>query len=238
MPIRMSMDLKTIYDTLMKLFGEQQWWPVDQVYHKKQGSDPRFEIILGAILTQNTAWTNVEKALTNLKKENALSMRKILTMDSEELKTLIRPSGFFNQKAQRIKQITKYLDNKYSGDLDTFFHQEPLRIRAELLSLPGIGPETADSILLYAGNHPIFVVDAYTKRVSKRIPLPIKEDTYDAYQHFFDTELRKIIPTDALVSIYKEYHALLVELAKQYCTKNTPACSRCPLQGYCVSVLG
>ncbi|MFH1100972.1 MAG: endonuclease [Methanobacteriota archaeon] len=233
----MSADLKKIYDELLTHFGHQHWWPVDVSYHEKQGSDPRFEIILGAILTQNTAWTNVEKALANLKKHHAISLTKIVTLDYNQLKTIIQPSGFFNQKAQRVQHLTKYLIDRYEGELDPFFQRDHITIRTELLSLHGIGPETADSILLYAGNHPVFVIDAYTKRISKRIPLPVKGDTYEDYQQYFDEELKKVVPSTTLVPMYQEFHALLVELAKHYCAKKTPSCSGCPLRGYCDSVL-
>lgn len=156
---------KDLYERLFGVFGPQQWWPVDKTYHQKHHSDPRFEIIIGAILTQNTAWTNVEKALGNLKKQHIFTSHAIAQIAVEHLKLMIQPSGFFNQKAHRLKWFSSYLENQYGGDLQMFFSQDTREIRDELLLLPGIGPETADSMLLYAGDHPVFVVDAYTRLV-------------------------------------------------------------------------
>jgi endonuclease-3 related protein len=224
---------KNLYDFLLDIFGHQHWWPVDEQYHENQQSDPRFEIIVGAILTQNTAWTNVEKALDNLKKHKALTLQTIADITEEKLKTMIQPSGFFNQKAQRLKFFASYIEKKYHKDLLNFFSRETSETRHELLSLQGIGPETADSILLYAGNHPVFVVDSYTKRICQRLPLPILNESYDDIQHFFEKELESTIPKKELVSTYKEFHALLVELAKKYCWKKNPNCSPCPLTHLC-----
>jgi endonuclease-3 related protein len=224
---------KNLYDLLLDTFGYQHWWPVDEQYHENQQSDPRFEIIVGAILTQNTAWTNVEKALDNLKKHKALTLQTMADITEEKLKTMIQPSGFFNQKAQRLKFFASYIEKKYHKDLLNFFSRETSETRHELLSLQGIGPETADSILLYAGNHPVFVVDSYTKRICQRLPLPILNESYDDIQHFFEKELESTIPKKELVSTYKEFHALLVELAKKYCWKKNPNCSPCPLTHLC-----
>jgi endonuclease-3 related protein len=224
---------KNLYDFLLDIFGHQHWWPVDEQYHENQQSDPRFEIIVGAILTQNTAWTNVEKALDNLKKHKALTLQTMADITEEKLKTMIQPSGFFNQKAQRLKFFASYIEKKYHKDLLNFFSRETSETRHELLSLQGIGPETADSILLYAGNHPVFVVDSYTKRICQRLPLPILNESYDDIQHFFEKELESTIPKKELVSTYKEFHALLVELAKKYCWKKNPNCSPCPLTHLC-----
>jgi endonuclease-3 related protein len=224
---------KNLYDFLLDIFGHQHWWPVDEQYHENQQSYPRFEIIVGAILTQNTAWTNVEKALDNLKKHKALTLQTIADITEEKLKTMIQPSGFFNQKAQRLKFFASYIEKKYHKDLLNFFSRETSETRHELLSLQGIGPETADSILLYAGNHPVFVVDSYTKRICQRLPLPILNESYDDIQHFFEKELESTIPKKELVSTYKEFHALLVELAKKYCWKKNPNCSPCPLTHLC-----
>jgi endonuclease-3 related protein len=225
--------LKNLYDFLLNTFGYQHWWPVDEQYHKNQKSDPRFEIIVGAILTQNTAWTNVEKALGNLKKHKVLTIHTIAYIEEEKLKTMIQPSGFFNQKAERLKHFATYIEKKYHENLLNFFSRDTSEIRHELLSLQGIGPETADSILLYAGNHPVFVVDSYTKRICQRIPLPISNESYDDIQHFFENELKSTIPKKELVPTYKEFHALLVELAKNYCWKKNPSCVTCPLTKLC-----
>ena len=201
-----SMLLK-IYESLLKHFGPQHWWPINDK------TNPTYEICVGAILTQNTAWANVEKALNNLIKSNAIDPRKILAMPDEKLKKLIRPAGFFNQKAERLKAFTR------------FFLANPKPTREQLLALKGIGPETADSILLYAFNKPYFVIDAYTKRVFSRLGL-IKETQYEELQKFFEQNLPK------KVSLYKEYHALIVELAKKYCGK-IPRCDKCPLKNIC-----
>jgi len=228
----MTISLEKLYDILFTAFGGQHWWPIDVAYHQKQHSDPRFEIIIGAILTQNTAWTNVEKALKNLKEHSALTIPALNRVPEKILKTLIQPSGFFNQKAGRLKYISSYLQKQYYGDLKKFFAQETSTIREELLSLKGIGPETADSILLYAGDHPVFVIDAYTRRISTGIPLPTISDSYEDIQHFFEQGL-STIPKKQKTSLYKEYHALLVTLAKQHCWKKKPFCSDCPLNTLC-----
>jgi endonuclease-3 related protein len=224
---------KDLYEFLLDTFGHQHWWPVDEQYHQNQKSDPRFEIIVGAILTQNTAWTNVEKALGNLKKHKALTIHTMANIKEEKLKTMIQPSGFFNQKAERLKSFSSYMEKKYHEDLLNFFSRRTSEIRHELLSLKGIGPETADSILLYAGNHPVFVVDSYTKRICQRFPLSILSESYDDIQYFFENELISTIPKEELVSTYKEFHALLVELAKKYCWKKNPNCATCPLINLC-----
>jgi endonuclease-3 related protein len=220
-----------IYKILYKKFAKQNWWPVDKKYHKKNDSDFRFEIIVGAILTQNTAWGNVEKAIINLKKNNMLNIQSIIDADFDYLKETIKPSGFFNQKAKRLLIISNYLKNNFNSNLDMFFNREIKVIRKELLSLNGIGPETADSILLYAGNKPIFVVDAYTKRLCERIPLKTKF-FYDDIQSFFIKDLSKNFKTKDLVNIYNEFHALIVKLAKDYCKKK-PNCDNCPLNKNC-----
>jgi endonuclease-3 related protein len=221
-----------LYSELLNHFGHQDWWPVDKKYHKEQGSDPRFEIIIGAILTQNTAWTNVEKALKNLKQKNTLTIQTVLQLSEKDLKTMIQPSGFFNQKTRYLKSITTYLHGHYHGDIEFFFSRNIQEIRQELLSLQGIGPETADSILLYAGNLPIFVVDAYTKRLCKRIPMETTEETYETIQHFFETNLQQTYSDTQLTDVYQELHALLVELAKNYCRKK-PFCDDCPITKLC-----
>lgn len=220
-----------IYKILMNEFGSRNWWPIDINHHKKNNTDPRFEIIIGAILTQNTSWSNVEKALENLKSKNLLEIKKISNLNIQLLKELITPSGFFNQKADRLKNIADYLDETYNSNLDNFFNRELYIIRDELLSLKGIGPETADSILLYAGNLPIFVVDAYTKRLCERIPFKMK-DSYDEIQKYFQQELNKTYSKEDITKIYNELHALIVNFAKKYCKKK-PECKICPLNKHC-----
>ena len=216
---------------LIEKFGEQHWWPIDKEYHKKNNSDPRFEIITGAILTQNTSWSNVEKALNNLKSENILELKYISDIDLNKLKNLIRPSGFFNQKAKRIQDISNYLSQNYNCDLNLFFNRDVKHIRKELLSLNGIGPETADSILLYAGNKETFVVDAYTKRICKRIPINTG-NSYNEIQQYFQSELSKIYGKKDLINVYNELHALIVLFAKKYCNKK-PQCLNCPFSQKC-----
>ncbi len=228
---------KTLFDILLDSYGPQHWWPIDETYHQNQNSDPRFEIITGAILTQNTAWTNVEKALCNLKKHKALTINTIAQLKKENLQTMIQPSGFYNQKAKRLKLFSSYMQKKYRGDLSKFFSRDTMEIRHELLSLQGIGPETADSILLYAGNHPVFVVDSYTKRICQRFPYPVDTESYESVQQFFEKELTNTLPKNKLVSIYQELHALLVKLAKEHCWKKKPLCSTCPMTDLCKKLL-
>jgi len=233
----MAISPKNLYEILLNIFGRQHWWPIDRKYHQKYDSDPRFEIIIGAILTQNTAWTNVEKALENLKKQKTFTIRTMTQTEEKNIKTMIQPSGFFNQKAQCLKLFSSYLEKKYRGDLQKFFSRNTSEIRHELLSLQGIGPETADSILLYAGNHPVFVVDSYTRRICHRFPFHVLSDSYNDIQHFFENKLTSTTPKKELISMYKEFHALLVELAKQYCWKKKPICSTCPLTHLCEKLL-
>jgi len=221
-----------LYNILSDHFGQQNWWPIDREYHIENNSDPRFEIIIGAILTQNTAWSNVEKALKNLKTKKILNIKEISNVEIETLQKMIKPSGFFNQKSKRVKNLASYIDNKYNSNLELFFNREIKEIREELLSIDGIGPETADSIILYAGNLPIFVVDAYTKRVCERIPLNTKL-IYDDIQKYFEKNLSKKYHTKELTQIYNELHALIVTLAKNFCKKK-PECKKCILQKNCM----
>ncbi len=165
--LRSDAQIRAFYRALLAAWGPQHWWP----------ARTPFEVIVGAFLTQNTAWTNVELALANLRAENLLSIEGIRHVPVPELERLIRPSGYFRQKAQRLKALVAFLDSRYAGSLDNLFAQPTNRLREELLALNGIGPETADSILLYAGNHPVFVVDAYTRRILERHEiLPQKTD--------------------------------------------------------------
>jgi len=228
----MKLNPYSLYKELLERFGNLNWWPMDKSYHEKNGSEPRFEIIVGAILTQNTAWSNVEKALTNLKSENMIDIKKMVNIDIVNLQNMIKPSGFFNQKAKRLKNLAGYLHSNYHDNLDTFFNRDLHAIREELLSLNGIGPETADSILLYAGNLPIFVVDAYTKRICDRLPLDTNI-SYNEIQQYFELELSKKYQKEELTQVYNELHALIVILAKNQCKKK-PECSTCPLKKYCM----
>jgi endonuclease-3 related protein len=228
----MNIDPKSLYKILLRHYGKLNWWPTDYNYHKKTGSDPRFEVIVGAMLTQNAAWNNVEKALDNLKKNILLDIKKISQIDIKLLQKMVKPTGFFNQKAERVKYIANYLEEKYSGDLDSFFNRNLKNLRGELLEINGIGPETADSILLYAGDKPIFVVDAYTKRICKRLPIDVNL-RYDEIQDFFQKNLSKKYKKNEISKIYNELHALIVNHGKNYC-KSNPKCKNCPLQNYCM----
>jgi endonuclease-3 related protein len=205
--------LLDIYDRLFRSFGKQHWWP----------GDTDFEIIVGAILTQNTNWGNVEKAIKNLKEAKVFTPRKLYKIDIQELAELIRPSGYFNVKAKRLKHFIEWLFLKYNGSLPKMFKQDYDKLREELLSINGIGRETADSILLYAAQKPTFVIDAYTKRVLVRHELIPEDYEYEEIKAFFEENL----PED--VSLYNEYHALLVRVGKYYC-KPKEQCEECPLK--------
>ncbi len=206
--------LSEIYDRLLKHFGPQSWWP---------GETP-FEVMVGAILTQNTNWKNVEKAIENLKKERVLSLQKLLQLSEPELAQLIRPAGFFNVKAKRLRAFLEFLQETYQGDIDRMRSIPTQKLREQLLSVKGIGKETADSILLYALEHPIFVVDTYTYRVFTRHFLIEEEAGYDELQELAMNHL----PPE--VSHYNEYHALLVMTGKKFCSPQ-PKCEACPLNG-------
>jgi endonuclease-3 related protein len=227
----MSMEPNNLYKILLKKYGNLNWWPMDSTYHERMGSDPRFEIIVGAVLTQNTAWSNVEKALFKLKEKNMLEIIKIHNVNEQDLKMMIRSSGFFNQKARRLKELSDYLYFNHDANLDKFFDRDVFDIRNELLTINGIGPETADSILLYAGNKPVFVVDAYTKRLCQRIPIEVKID-YDQIQNYFQKDLSRQFDKKNLSRIYNELHAQIVILAKESCKKK-PFCDNCPINKYC-----
>ena len=205
--------LLKIYQKMFDAFGPRQWWP---------GETP-FEVVIGAILTQNTNWSNVEKAIKNLKTAGKLSPEGIYGLSITELAELIKPSGFFNVKAKRVKAFINWLFSRYEGNLSKMFARDLQSLRSELLSVKGIGPETADSILLYAGNMPTFVVDAYTHRIFSRHELIPEESTYDDMKSFFEENL----PKD--VQLYNEYHALLVNIGKMFC-KPRKVCEPCPLK--------
>ena len=206
--------LKEIYQRLYKCFGPQHWWP----------AQTSFEVIIGAILTQNTAWTNVEKAIDNLKKKNLLNPHALKKVSLKRLAGLIRSAGYYNQKAKKIKNFIQFLFDNYQGSPRRMFLKDFLILRSQLLEINGVGLETADSILLYAGNKPIFVVDAYTRRILSRHNL-IKSDTsYTEIQNFFMNNLKNE------VKLFNQYHALIVRLGKEIC-KSNPNCRACPLRG-------
>jgi endonuclease-3 related protein len=204
--------LLSIYKKLYKSFGPQNWWP----------GDTPFEVAVGAILTQNTNWGNVEKAITNLKKEKVLSAKAIHEMPVKKLASLIQPSGYFNIKAKRLKSFIDFLMNDYRGGMEKMRKEEMHSLRKKLLDVNGIGPETADSILLYALDKPIFVIDAYTKRVLSRHNILGHDEPYDRFQELFHSSLRKD------VKLFNEYHALFVRVGKTFC-KPKPRCEECPL---------
>jgi len=212
-------DLPQIYRLLQKKYGEQQsWWP----------AETPVEMVIGAFLTQNTAWTNVEKAIINLRKADALNFEKLLTLDDSTLQEYIRPSGFFRQKSRYLKLFAEELATRWQGDLQKLLNSGPIEeVRGELLKLTGIGPETADSILLYAGNRASFVVDAYTGRIFTRLGYLAGDESYRHIQQWFVSAL----PEEA--NLFKEYHALIVIHAKSCCTARKPVCRDCPLQSLC-----
>jgi endonuclease III related protein len=203
-----------IYKKLHTYFGPQKWWPARN----------SFEVIVGAILTQNTNWQNVERAIANLRKENFLTPDKLKNISSRKLAKLIKPAGYFNIKTKRLKSFLKYFFSQYNGHLDKMRRQSLRVLREELLCVNGIGPETADSILLYALDKPSFVVDAYTKRVFSRHSFIKETDDYQFVQRFFMERL----PADK--NIYNEYHALIVKLAKEFCSKRKSKCGECVLK--------
>lgn len=210
-----------IYHRLYAYFGPQHWWP-----HSRGGA---FEIIVGAILTQNTAWTNVEKALANLRRARLLTPAALYHTPTARLARLIRPSGYFNLKAKKLKAFTRFLFTEHRGRLAHLFALDSARLREELLAVYGIGPETADSIMLYAARQPIFVVDAYTRRVFVRLGLARAEASYDELQALFMRNLPHAEP------MFNEYHALIVALGKYVCQKRTPRCGECPLREICLT---
>ncbi len=212
-PLNHNKSLINIYNTLFSAFGPQHWWP----------GDTAFEVAVGAILTQNTNWGNVERAIQNLKKEKALNSTALNKMQHKKLASLIRPAGYFNIKAKRLKNFLAYLSTHYSGSMKKMKAEDLHNLREKLLSVNGIGPETADSILLYALDKPVFVIDAYTKRVLTRHNLVPEKAAYHEMQELFHNN---ISPN---VSLYNEYHALFVMVGKDYC-KPKPKCSGCPLE--------
>jgi endonuclease III related protein len=242
--------LREYYRVLFQAWGPQHWWP----------AETQFEVIVGAYLTQNTAWTNVERALANLRTANVLTVVGIRDTRLSKLERLIRPSGYFRQKAKRLKTFVAFLDKNYAGSLDALFSQPTEKLRGELLSLNGVGPETADSILLYAGNHPVFVVDAYTRRILERHKILAAKIDYEQIRSLFESALapiaheqiaRPAVPLEsgfsgvthlpstmstakrtALAQVYNEMHGLIVGVGKQYCRKAKAACEGCPLERF------
>ncbi len=203
-----------IYTTLYKSFGPQHWWP---------GETP-FEIMIGAILTQNTNWKNVEKAISNIKNKDLLDPFKLNSISNNELQTLIKPSGFYRLKAKRLKNFLEYFIKDFNGSIENMKKLDRDKLRDYLLSIKGIGKETADSIILYALSKAIFVVDTYTQRILSRHNLIKLGEDYELIQSIFHNTL----PEN--VKLFNEYHALLVKIGKEFCFKNSPLCDKCPLK--------
>lgn len=240
-------DLVEYYRALLHRWGQQNWWPAQS----------RLEVIVGAYLTQNTNWTNVEKAMANLRRARVLSVKRLRELSLDQLQQLIRPSGYFRQKAEKLKTFIRFLDASYSGSLDRMFSQPTEKLRAELLALNGVGPETADSILLYAGNHPVFVVDAYTRRIFERHGIVSSKVRYDEIRLLIEdavshaereqlefqelgsdprhpaSRMSRMSRTE-LAQHYNELHALIVRAGNLYC-RSTPKCEGCPLQKFLTS---
>lgn len=205
-------NLIKIYHALYSAFGPQHWWP----------ADTPFEVAVGAILTQNTNWGNVEKAINNLKSHKTFNAKTLHKMQEKQLADLIKPTGYFNVKAKRLKEFLSFLTKHYKGSMKKMKAEDRRSLREKFLNVNGIGPETADSILLYALEKPVFVIDAYTKRIMQRHKFVSKKATYHELQELF----HKNLPQNT--KLYNEYHALFVRLGKDYC-KTKPKCGGCPL---------
>jgi len=209
--------LMQIYQTLLDHFGPRGWWP----------GDSRLEIILGAILTQAVAWKNVKKAIDNLKENELIDIVCLEEIEETGLAELLKPALYHRQKAKKLKATVNFITREYNQDLDLMFDNSLVELRPKLLSVWGIGPETADSILLYAGNKRIFVVDAYTCRIFSRLGMVPENVTYHEMQEF----MQKYVEPE--IDIYNEYHALLVALGANYCKKSKPICNKCPISKFC-----
>src|ERR1051325_6328075 len=241
---RSQQKLREFYRTLYRAWGPQHWWPAQSP----------FEVIVGAYLTQNTAWTNVERALQQLRAANALSIEGIRRTPLRALERLIRSAGYFRQKAQRLKTFVAFLDKNYGGSLDRMFAEPTAKLREELLALNGVGLETADSILLYAGNHPVFVVDAYTRRILLRHGIIDEKTSYEEIRAMIEQAISNSAAESLtvknafsdprhpvsrmsssarseLAQHYNELHALIVRVGNHYC-RTKPICEGCPLQKF------
>ena len=205
--------LMCYFDAMSNSLGPMHWWP----------AKTPFEVIVGAILTQSTSWANVERAITNLRSAHMLSPSAISAARLSRLAALVRPSGYFRQKAKKLKAFVRFLQREHGGSLKRMFDTPTNKLREELLSVHGIGPETADSILLYAGNHPVFVVDAYTHRILGRHGITNGKPEYENVRTLMETSL----PRDP--KLFNEFHALVVNTGKNWCRKSQPRCAECPL---------
>lgn len=213
-PLAPSSELLRYYDVMSSSLGPMHWWP----------AQTPFEVIVGAILTQSTAWANVERAIANLRAARLLTPSAMLRVRPSKLAALVRPSGYFRQKAKKLSAFLRFLQTRYGGSLRRMFQTPTLALRQELLSVHGIGPETADSILLYAGNHPVFVVDAYTHRILGRHGITNGKADYENVRAFIESS----IPREP--QLFNEFHALIVNTGKNWCRKSAPRCEACPLR--------
>jgi endonuclease-3 related protein len=207
-------ELLRYYGAMSGALGPMRWWP----------AQTPFEVIVGAILTQGTAWGNVERAIANLRSAGMLTPAVILRVPLPRLAALVRPSGYFRQKAKKLKAFVRFLQAEYRGSLKRMFHTPTLELREKLLSVHGIGPETADSILLYAGNHPVFVVDAYTHRILGRHGITDGKPDYEKVRVFIESSIPR------QTELFNEFHALIVNTGKNWCRKSAPRCEECPLR--------
>lgn len=208
--------LRDYYDALLQAHGKQHWWP----------AQTPFEVVLGAILVQNTSWVNAERAIANLREAGLLIPAVLEKTSRAKLARLLRPSGYFRQKARKVHKFLRFLRHEYQGSLAAMFRTPTARLREQLLAIHGIGPETADSILLYAGNHPVFVVDAYARRILQRHGLTHGKESYEDLRGLFERSL----PNDA--SLFNEYHALIVHIGKHHCRSRVALCSNCALRPF------
>jgi endonuclease III related protein len=209
----MTSNLHQAYERLLRTFGPQHWWP----------GDSPFEIMVGAVLVQNTAWRNVERAIENLREAGVMEPRRLYDVPPAELSELIRPAGYYQIKTKRLRNLLKFIIDEFGGSLDAMFHTGLATLREQLLAIHGIGPETADAILLYAGGLPTFVVDTYTHRVLARHGWIGYDAAYDEIKEHFESTL----PAEA--ALFNEYHALLVRTGKDFCKRSKPKCEMCPL---------
>jgi endonuclease-3 related protein len=211
---KQSGELLRYYELMSAALGPMNWWP----------AKTPFEVIIGAILTQSTSWGNVELAIENLRAAQMLTPSAILKVRTSKLAALVRPSGYFRQKAKKLRAFAQFLKREYDGSLERMFQTPTLVLREKLLSVHGIGPETADSILLYAGNHPVFVVDAYTHRIFSRHGITGGRPEYEAVRARFEGELPRS------PQLWNEFHALIVNTGKNWCRKSVARCTDCPLR--------
>jgi endonuclease III related protein len=250
--LRPEESIRRYFEKLFRLWGPQHWWPAESP----------FEVIVGAFLTQNTSWTNVERALAKLREAKVLSIRGIRDTPLPRLERLIRSAGYFRQKSRRLKTFVRFLDKRYGGSLARMFSQPTAQLRDELLALNGVGPETADSILLYAGHHPAFVVDAYTRRILERHELIPEKTSYEEIRALFEHALgptaekllslagttspalsgpansshspsrMSLAQRSASAQVFSEMHGLIVGVGKNFCKKSQPQCDQCPLRDF------